>query len=413
MKKIVLTNRYKIPISMVALFLILSESFFVSFQDRYSVLLILLFLLGIMYFVFEGIKHIPKINKYELVWLVCIIIVACNNCFLEYGEKSYPICFFSMGIFILCSKYSTYWEKSLLNLIPRMMLFYSISTIVLFILPQSVYYKISNILFNNIAFGGISAGLTIHYSTNGMYIAMGICMYFTMYINEIKNKKRKKYFFAFFICISALLMTGKRGPLIAVIFACFLIFIITSRGKPNGRTVKIIYIIVILGIVLLVLSFFIPELGNTFKRFTNGSDNLSNGRDLLYKNAVEIFKKNPILGIGWNKFKYIQTAMIFSNKTNIHDVHNIYLQLLCESGIVGFISFMIGFTYTINLSLKFLEDFRIKKDEINYKIFSISIVLQCFFLLYGLTGNPLYDETMMIPYFILIAIVNKNYYLKN
>lgn len=74
---------------------------------------------------------------------------------------------------------------------------------------------------------------------------------------------------------------------------------------------------------------------------------------------------------------------------------------------------MIGFTYTINLSLKFLEDFRIKKDEINYKIFSISIVLQCFFLLYGLSGNPLYDETMMIPYFILIAIVNKNYYLKN
>lgn len=86
-KKIVLTNRYKIPISMLALFLILSESFFVSFQDRYSVLLILLFLLGIIYFLFEGIKHIPKINKYEMVWLVCIIIVACNNCFLEYGEK--------------------------------------------------------------------------------------------------------------------------------------------------------------------------------------------------------------------------------------------------------------------------------------------------------------------------------------
>lgn len=160
-----------------------------------------------------------------------------------------------MGIFVLCSKYSMYWEKSLLNLIPRMMLFYSISTIVLFILPQSIYYKIYNILFNKIVFGGISAGLTIHYSTNGMYISMGMCMYFTMYINEIKNKKRKKYFYAFFICISALLMTGKRGPLLAAIFACFLIFIITSRGKLNGRTVKIVYIIVILGILLLALSF--------------------------------------------------------------------------------------------------------------------------------------------------------------
>ena len=34
---------------------------------------------------------------------------------------------------------------------------------------------------------------------------------------------------------------------------------------------------------------------------------------------------------------------------------------------------------------------------------NISFCIQVFFLLYGITGNPIYDKEMFIPYFVACA----------
>ena len=39
-----------------------------------------------------------------------------------------------------------------------------------------------------------------------------------------------------------------------------------------------------------------------------------------------------------------------------------------------------------------------------YGLMNFSLAMQIFFLLYGFTGNPLYDREMFVPYFIACAI---------
>ena len=40
----------------------------------------------------------------------------------------------------------------------------------------------------------------------------------------------------------------------------------------------------------------------------------------------------------------------------------------------------------------------------DYCLINFSLAMQILFLLYGFTGNPLYDREMFVPYFIACAI---------
>ena len=42
--------------------------------------------------------------------------------------------------------------------------------------------------------------------------------------------------------------------------------------------------------------------------------------------------------------------------------------------------------------------------NIDYCLMNFSLAMQIFFILYGFTGNPLYDREMFVPYFIACAI---------
>ena len=87
------------------------------------------------------------------------------------------------------------------------------------------------------------------------------------------------------------------------------------------------------------------------------------------------------------------------------NAHNVYLQLLCETGILGFLIFMSGaielFVRTLKLLKKNIRD----SFSIGSKgtIFFV-LTMQIFFWLYSLTGNCLYD-TMFGFYSVSIGFV--------
>ena len=122
--------------------------------------------------------------------------------------------------------------------------------------------------------------------------------------------------------------------------------------------------------------------------------------------AIDYFKQNPIIGLGWGRFSAV----------NLHEwkAHNIYLQLLAETGILGFVVFAFFFISTLINGWQYLKWIRIngKTMDGNEELHMMfSIAMQIFFLLYGITGNPLYDKETYVPYYMACAITS--YYVNN
>ena len=158
---------------------------------------------------------------------------------------------------------------------------------------------------------------------------------------------------------------------------------------------------------------FIKEINKTLNSLSIGED-ITSGRTTLISWAWQLFLANPVFGIGWGEYRTTLSGGIaaFSDL----DTHNIYLQLLSETGIVGFICFIVPMFAFWRAANKIYYKCEHGKDEFSQKwrgVAFFSLALQTFFLLYGLTGNPLYDPNWQIMYFVSCGmtasfVVNEN-----
>ncbi len=253
--------------------------------------------------------------------------------------------------------------------------------------------EFSNVLLGQIR-NGYMIGLTSHYSTLGMYFAFGLILFWAYYFNS----SRKKIWLPLIgILMGAFLANAKRGPFIFSILTVLCVYFCFYHRLKIKTLVN--YGVVAIGIgIFCFYSSKIEFIAKFFSRFT--TDTMSNSRiDTLWIPAVKIFMENPVLGAGWRNYKYLfQNYSTFNRPA---DAHNIYLQILCETGIVGFVFFLFLFWMITGYSYKTMKNiFRnISRETDICATFLFGI--QIFFYLYGITGNPLYD----LPLFLYVISV--------
>ena len=88
------------------------------------------------------------------------------------------------------------------------------------------------------------------------------------------------------------------------------------------------------------------------------------------------------------------------------DVHNCYLQILCENGLIGAAIFYALTIISIFRFVKCLKKARECGDDYIYKLSLITAYIQIFFITYSFTEPILYEYTDYIIYFISINITN-------
>lgn len=188
------------------------------------------------------------------------------------------------------------------------------------------------------------------------------------------------------------LLTAKRGLLVGAAVAVFMTFIVFK--KANKASVWRICIGVVGSIIAIVLVFSQIEATQTMMIRFFANDNIMTGRDLIYHNIYAYISSNLIWGTG--------TASAFS-LLGIGG-HNIYLTVLMENGIIGILFFVAALLFslykTIRIALLMGEK---NKTELPFLMFSLYI--QTFFLIYGMSGNPLYDNYILYFYLFAILIV--------
>lgn len=296
-----------------------------------------------------------------------------NNILLSYQRV---LKFFFIILFIISFKYLIFNHYQNLKIIYRS--WFIIFLIVIFDLSVELITG-KNTFGQSAVFLGRLASFTGEESTIGYYF-LGFCLIFLSYVyNQYKNISLNIFLAIIFILISFLI--GERANFLKTTIAIilFIFFVIQINYKY-----KILSII----LLLLVGYFTFLNLDKHYKWryfyqidkiYTEGvSKYLETSKYGAHKNvAKEIFLDNPFFGVGIKNFRIESANKKYNDldhKVNHLRVsnhpHDLYYEFLSETGIFGFVCFLIFILYSIVLSLK--NYLRFKN---NYQFSSIIFII--------------------------------------
>ena len=130
----------------------------------------------------------------------------------------------------------------------------------------------------------------------------------------------------------ALLLTQSRGGLLAyfailIVSACFF----APNRKSRMRRIALVLVVCLLATVVA---------GLFFQRLAEIDDYTTVSRLAIWGGAFTVFAHSPVWGIGFGNFRTMLGSLLGLPQGWVGDAHNLYLELLAETGLVGFITFM-------------------------------------------------------------------------
>ena len=217
------------------------------------------------------------------------------------------------------------------------------------------------------------------------FIVPGAFMALIRSFKAITLKKRILYISSFGLCLWANVSTASRSALLSLAMSVLIMFIFfrTSIAK------KVRIICVCMLAVLLVFYVAITYLPTqSIERFFNLTSD--DTREELWRSAIKVFYKYPILGGGFGSANTVSWASAGNAS------HNVFLDILCDSGIVGAIIFSTFFITNC---------FKCKKNN-RYILYGliVAFMLPMFFI------NGFNTATFYLP-LIILSILSQ--YLAN
>lgn len=421
------SNNNGIYLSCIAIFLfviyIFSQRWFdLVLQTKSLQIAILTFVIVLLLFKPTSNRTIQiSYTKIDLLWTNAIIIILLY--IVAVGIVDYEIQFlmYIIGIlFLLLAKIDIKRFEASFKFIKIAALLYALATIFHYLFPAIFH----SIIFPLVPFSVKERTLELvslnYYPGLGFaqpaisagYMIMGLGIILAGLEFRGKLKVKILDILLILILMMAIIMAGKRSILLWGILAALATYYFSASKKDKIRRIMIPAITLIIGIIIFFLTTnlfnsipFFERIIDTINGLKAGKD-ITSGRTILYGGAWELFKENPILGIGWEQYANVTSGWFFSRDLS---VHNVYLQLLSETGLVGFVAVMLPLLSVYFISFKSLKLLR----EINiYNYYqwktglTFSIYYQTFFLLYCFTENPFYNIIYILMYFFSISIVN-------
>ncbi len=232
-----------------------------------------------------------------------------------------------------------------------------------------------------------------------------ICFSVPFIFYLICNTKRLSYIIfntlKLIIAIIGVLLTTSRASYLCLLVGIPILFIFSLFYNKNKKLYAI-YSLSILLILTIFIIIYLPNINNFIKtiinaNFSNGLE--SNSRIELYKEAIEIFKTNPlysILGAGiCTKTGYNDSSFGYQLVPIIY--HSTFFETLVMGGVFGILM----------LLLHLFEKYRnVSKLKDKTKIFLILGYIGID--LYGLIDNTYHMFYYMIPLVITLAVIDNS-----
>ena len=211
---------------------------------------------------------------------------------------------------------------------------------------------------------------------------------FLILYNKYKLKEQENYLiYSFFIISTVLLLsvfiTGERMSLLLTLASIFIVFMGFFFAKLfSFKKVTILLLISSIAILFFALSF--PD--TTQRAYFSSIEKIINWRTsdygLVWQSAYDVWMQSPVFGVGLHKYREACENLGIYGSSYLNAIgsgvcfhpHNISLQLLSETGLVGFILF---YTMVCFLTFSSLKTFYTKKLWLSFALV-FNIIFTCF-----------------------------------
>ena len=384
----------------------------------FSDLIVSISSLFFLYYVFKNnnfyyLNNIPFI----IFLLFCIISTICS---LEADNISFSIksslFYFRIGVFSCFIWYLIDKDKSILNYFYYALI---ICFSALVIDGYFQYFTGTNIF----GFKIIGIRVSSFFGDElimGSYLSRLFPLLFALFLVKQKQKF-EVYFIGFlFILVDILIyMSGERSAFFFLnLSTVFIIILIKEYQKFRLVT----FIIAIVSIITLSLNS--PKLGD--RMFKDPAKNMgliesSNKptiftpqHDSLIRTAYNMFKDQPLLGHGPKMFRIIckDNKYAMGITPCMTHPHNFYVQLLAETGIIGFLFLLSAFSYVLYAALRQFKSiiFREKRSLSDYQVCLLAAILVTLWP-FSPNGN-FFNNWLMIVYSLPVGFYLQSIYSK-
>ena len=259
---------------------------------------------------------------------------------------------------------------------------------------------------------GVSLG-TYSYTDYVLFLGMTVCCA-DLAVKPRTGKRILVGSISLAILFCAMVVLGRRGELLAAALAiAVLVLALCSRRK---RRIILIVGAIAGAVAVMLILIFLPQLGKipvlaryveTVEQLLSGTD-ITSGRGPLLAMAVAGFKSAPIFGMGWGQYVQLsaQVGMCDTDGNLIEDCHNIYLQFLCETGIVGTVLILIPIFYLLLTTCRMFRTAKYLEDKTPLRFVAISFLLQFFLLFLGLY-DPSFQKIVFWCFYALALLFLK------
>lgn len=234
-----------------------------------------------------------------------------------------------------------------------------------------------------------------HYNGLAAYINLvaPFCLVFALRGADSALRKLSKWCLA--LASVALLLTQSRGGLLAFV-AMLMVSAYMLAPDRKTRIRRLAMVLVACLVAAAVAGFFFQRLGEI-------DDYTAVSRLAIWGGAFTVFARSPVVGAGFGNLRPLMGGLLGLPEGWMGDAHNLYLELLAESGLVGFIAF----TFLIVSALRAARRcMRQSRDGFTWLIGIAAFATVCGVLVHG-TVDYLFHTTPQAAalFFLVLAIL--------
>jgi len=374
-----------------------------------------------LYYVFKSKSFFYFNNKPLIIFFVfciyCILLslFISKNIFLSFQSSLF---YFRIGVFSCFIWYLVDKDKSILNYFYYCLF---LCFLVLIIDGYVQYFTGQNLLGFKKAYEGRISSFFGDELIMGSYLARLFPLFFALFAIKQKHKYEIYFIGLLFILIEVLIfMSGERTSFFFMnLSTIFMIFLIKNYKILRIST----FIISIICIIVLSLNSQdltqrmiknpIKDMG--FSKESKKMNIFTQQHESLLITAHKMFKDKPLFGHGPKMFREICKDKRYATGITpcMSHPHNFYVQLLAETGIIGFLFLFCALIYVIYMSVRQIKSiiFNQKRILTDYQVCLLAAI---FVTVWPLSPNGnFFNNWLMIIYSLPIGLYLQSVYGKN